>query len=135
MSTPPSVEYVLSRLGNTLICRKWGPTDYGQTFAQVELATSTDLGSTWNNAYFPLSVNASPAVATDSTGTQIAVANWQSSMYNSNAVDGLYLSAARSVRVYGDGLAELVHRGNGKWTLRSGANASGFFAPRPPQAD
>jgi hypothetical protein len=132
----PTVDYLLSRLGNVLIYRKWGPVDYMQTGSMVEFATSSDMGVTWRSSYMGTSwQTAAPALATDSTGTQIAAANWQSSMNNSDAVDGIYLSAARSVQIYGDGQAELIHRGGGKWNLLSGGYATGFFAPQPAASD
>jgi hypothetical protein len=64
---------------------------------------------------------------------QIAVANWQTSINNTNATDGILLTAARTVVISGDGAAELVHRGEGKWTLLWGNSgyAASYFAPQP----
>jgi hypothetical protein len=133
MSNTASVDYVLSKLGNVLIYRKWGPANYMHAYQSVELATSSDMGSTWKAANLPISTSAAPAVATDATGMQIAVANWQTSINNTNATDGILLTAARTVVISGDGAAELVHRGEGKWTLLWGNSgyAASYFAPQP----
>jgi hypothetical protein len=139
-ATPQSSgEYLLTRSGNLLIYR-WISGYGGPSMpTYVSLSTSSNMGETWSAGQYGFGMvianpaNGSSALATDANGTQIALARWD---YNygdpaqTQSAGGVYLSAARSISLSDvNSAAELVFRGNGRWSLINPVQASGYFQP------
>ena len=100
------------------------------------------MGETWSAGQYGFGMvianpaNGSSALATDANGSQIALARWDYNYGGPGGIvnsGGVYLTAARSLSLSDvNSAAELVFRGNGRWSLINPVQASGYFQPAAP---
>ncbi len=130
--------YLFSGSGNLLIFRGYESGLSGGSYQNptVLVSTSANLGQTWRSTFNTTpQARIIPAIASDFNGSQIALA---APVYydpmNPDQSGWLYLTAARSVLLYGDtASAELIYRGNGRWALVNSQDSTPFLsiAPQP----